>query len=213
LVPLAGVLLAAAGFGGWAVITVDHLPDYAMAGQPFDLEFMVRQHGSTPLEGLRPRIEARSGGKELVTPAVAGKQAGRYAAKLTIPSTGDWTITLHSGFGSSRTTLMPIEVVAVGAQPARIVTESDRGRRLFVAKGCASCHVHRDVREPVIADVGPELTHKRYQLDYLKRFLADPSIAVSPTATAKMPNLALKPAEIAALAAFINAEGRAATGH
>ena len=44
-----------------------------------------------------------------------------------------------------------------------------------------------------------DLTGKRFQPDYLRKFLADPSIK-----PAEMPNLKLKEDEIEALAAFLN---------
>ena len=47
--------------GGWAVITVQDLPDYVEAGKRVDLSYMVRQHGQTPLDQLRGNIEATSG--------------------------------------------------------------------------------------------------------------------------------------------------------
>ena len=43
---LRGLFLAsliAAAIGGWAVITVEQLPDYVTAGQPVTLTFTVRQ--------------------------------------------------------------------------------------------------------------------------------------------------------------------------
>ena len=48
-------------FGGWAVVTVDDLPEYLVAGKPVTLSFVVRQHGVTPLDGLKPRITMRNG--------------------------------------------------------------------------------------------------------------------------------------------------------
>ncbi len=211
--PALVILVGAAGFGGWAVITVEDLPDHGAAGRPLVLEFMVRQHGVTPLEGLRPRIEARSGNREVAVPAVAGKKPGHYSGRLVLPSPGSWTITIHSGFGTSRSTLMPIEITASGAALARPPSEGDRGQRLFVAKGCASCHVHAGVNAEVVVDIGPELTHKRYQPDYLTRYLADPAIAATNRDGPKMPNLGLKPTEIASLVAFLNAERQASSGH
>ena len=50
-----------------------------------------------------------------------------------------------------------------------------------------------------VTDAKLDLTGKRFPQDYLKRFLADPSIK-----PAEMPNLKLKSDEIEALAAFIN---------
>ena len=88
------------------------------------------------------------------------------------------------------------------------LTDAERGRRLFVAKGCITCHVHSAV-DPEgtlqLKQVGPDLTTKRYAAEYLKLFLADPSIRPPSTPNGmRMPNLGLKPAEIAALAAFVN---------
>ena len=61
LVP--GLLLSAlmAHAGGWAVITVDDLPDYVEAAKPVTLSFIVRQHGVTLLDQLTPSIRATSG--------------------------------------------------------------------------------------------------------------------------------------------------------
>ena len=61
LIGLAGAARTSHYLGGWAVVTVDDLPDYVVAGQPVRLSFVVRQHGMTPLDGLRPSVEARSG--------------------------------------------------------------------------------------------------------------------------------------------------------
>ena len=47
--------------GGWAVITLDNVPDYAVAGKPIELTYTVRQHGHTLLDDLHGTIEARSG--------------------------------------------------------------------------------------------------------------------------------------------------------
>src|SRR4029079_9866801 len=46
--------VAAFTFGGWAVITVDSLPEFAVAGSPTTLTFAVRQHGSTTPSNHRP---------------------------------------------------------------------------------------------------------------------------------------------------------------
>jgi len=54
------VMVGAAHAGGWAVITLDDLPDHAVAGKPIKLVFVVRQHGRTLLTGLQPRVRAIS---------------------------------------------------------------------------------------------------------------------------------------------------------
>ena len=66
-------------FGGWAVITVEDLPDYAVAGKPLTLSFMVRQHGMTVLTSLRPSVTAKAGEAEVAANAT-GLISGRYAA-------------------------------------------------------------------------------------------------------------------------------------
>ena len=197
------LLLPALALGGWAVITVEDLPDYVVVDKPLTLTFTVRQHGRTPLSGLSPRVEATSARLEAKAAAVAGGKTGQYQATLTLPQAGNWQITIHSGFHDSKTTLLPLPAVAVGSQPALALSEPERGARLFLAKGCVTCHVGS---EPV----GPDLSGKRFDPDFLRRFLADPSILpAAPGTTLGMPNLNLKPAEIAALVAYLNTERQA----
>src|SRR5882672_9265360 len=112
---LAVPLLAA--YGGWAAITVEDLPDYGVVRQPLNLTFTVRQHGVTKLSDLEPRVEARGAGATAAAVAERGKEAGQYTARLVLPQAGEWTITIHSGFGNSRVTLEPMQVIAAGAQP------------------------------------------------------------------------------------------------
>lgn len=210
LLPLLVVAPALAALGGWAVTTVEDLPDYATAQRPLDLAFTVRQHGQEPMPGLRPSVEARKDGEALRAVASPGAAAGRYTTRLSLPEPGEWTLTVHSGYGKSQVTLAPITVVAPGAAAPLAPTDAERGRRLFVAKGCVTCHLHRDVAGSGQVAVGPELTAARFAPEYLKQFLADPSIKpLSPGRSEGMPNLRLKPGEIAALAAFVNGERQA----
>jgi hypothetical protein len=200
--------------GGWAVVTVRELPDHAVAGQPLDLAYAVRQHGVHLVPGLRGRVVARAGGLEATAVAQPARQAGHYAARLILPRGGEWTVTFHSGFGDSRTVLLPLRAVDRGSRALPPLPDAERGRRLFVAKGCVTCHTHAEGR--VAGDgpggtVGPELTGRRFPADYLARYLADPSIKPSQQGSApgpRMPALELAPREIAALVAFINAERR-----
>ena len=52
------VLVAAVHAGGWAIVTLRDLPQYAIAGTPLQLTFMVRQHGVSPMGGLAPEVAA-----------------------------------------------------------------------------------------------------------------------------------------------------------
>ena len=204
------VPLLAAFAGGWAAITVEDLPDQVTVGRPVSLEFAVRQHGVTPLTGLEPRVEAQGPGAPVRAAAVPGGAAGHYRAAITLPAPGDWTITIHSGFGKSRVTLLPIAAVAPGAAPVTL-TAAERGRRLFVAKGCVSCHLHRGVEGSGMQEVGPELTERPLAPDYLARYLADPSISKSNRSrgAGAMPDLDLDQNEIAALVAFLGGSRQA----
>jgi len=197
--------LLAAHSGGWATITVENLPDYVVARQPADLAFTVRQHGHQPLNDLSPVIEASAGKLRTTTAARRGKAAGEYVVALNLPEPGEWTLTIHSKFGPSSVTLLPLRATGAGALSPPTFTPVERGHRLFVAKGCITCHVHRQVARSGLVKVGPELTELRFADDYVTRFLENPSIK-PPTGPNRMPNLQLKPQEIAALVAFLNAE-------
>jgi len=205
------VLPLIGAYGGWAAITVEDLPDYGVARQAMNLTFTVRQHGFEKLRGLEPRIEARASGAATTTAmAQPGKEVGQYTAQLVLPQGGEWTITVHSGFGNSRVTLVPIQVTEPNAPAPAALLAGERGRRLFVAKGCVTCHLHRDVKGSGTVAVGPDLTTRRLAPEYLQRFLADPAITGSSN---RMPNLNLKQAEIAALIAFLDQTGHVGVGN
>jgi cytochrome c553 len=208
--------------GGWAVVTVLKIPDAWVAGKPLILSWQVRQHGVSPLDGLRPVIEARSGSRRITGTAGAHAEPGwkGYRGTITFPEPGVWEVTINSGFGRSKAVLVPWRVVdsvkpirgtveehlkTIGIQP---FSEPERGRRMFVAAGCVSCHTHRDV--PItgeVSDFGPDLTDRSFPAEYLARFLANPSIKPS-TNGKRMPNLGLRQKDIAPLSAFINIERR-----
>jgi hypothetical protein len=214
--------VAFASMGGWAVVTVSKIPDAWIAGKPLQLTWQVRQHGVTHLEGLRPTLEARAGSRRVRGATWAFEEDGEkgYRGTITFPERGEWQVTIRSGFGRSRAVLIPWRVVdsitpVRGTVEAHLQTigvaalpEAERGRRMFAAKGCVTCHVHRAVDiAGEVSNVGPDLTDRRFPPDYLARFLADPSIK-PPTNGKRMPSLALRDKDIAPLIAFINAERR-----
>jgi mono/diheme cytochrome c family protein len=185
-------------YGGWAVITVDDLPDYAVAGKPMTLSFVVRQHGYTRLPDLKGSVEAKLDGAPSVSVrAVAGKEAGDYHADLTLPKAGDWTITINSGFMESKTTLLPIRAIDQRDRAPATIASAERGKQLYIAKGCVTCHNQ--------IKVGPDLSVKRFDAKYLALFLADPTkTVVVAGSNQRMPNLDLKQPEISALVAYVN---------
>ena len=183
-------------FGGWAVVTVENPPERLVADVPYTLEYSVRQHGVHLLPGLEGRVEATTKGRTVRAEAKAGALAGKYRATLTLPATGAWTITVHSGFGTSRTTLLPITVTAPGA-PVVAMSDSERGQHLFASKGCVTCHVEMKV-------IPVDVRSNGYDETFVRQLLADPkSMPKRHSVGVEMPNLGLKATEIAALAAYL----------
>ena len=78
--------------GGWAVVTLDDLPQSIMAGQAIDIGFTVRQHGRTLRDDLMPMIQFdRADGQDAFTATAQGVGGpGHYAAQVTFPSAGTW---------------------------------------------------------------------------------------------------------------------------
>ena len=200
--------IAAARWGGWAVVTVENAPDHFVVGKPATFDFVVRQHGVEALVDLKPTVEARSGSRRVEGRAWETPRAGVYRASLTIPESGDWSVTIGSGFGNSKGRLVATPAIAANATlPAR--TDAERGRQLFAAAGCVTCHTHSAVNiDPLLRNAAPDLSNKRFAPDYLAKFLADPSIKPKSPDTMEMPNLKLRQADIAYLVAFINSESK-----
>jgi cytochrome c551/c552 len=202
--------IAAVRFGGWAVVTVESVPDYLVVGKATTLTFAIRQHAVTPMTDLTPEVVATSGRRE-ITAKARNVGSGRYRADVSVPETGDWRIVINTGFGKSRGQLLPIKALA--AEPATQVamTDADRGRVLFAAKACITCHIHGglDIKGDW-NDFGPDLTDKRFAPQYLAQFLADPSIKPAGP-RGQMPRPDLRSPDIPLLVAFINSERKTAS--
>jgi cytochrome c553 len=201
--------LSAYAFGGWAVITVDELPDHLTAGTPTQLSFMVRQHGVEPLTDLKPWIEAKSGGMvggtSIRADAKPTGKRGQYIATVTVPKSGEWKLTINSGFGPSNLALLPMQA-GDGKTAVAAISQSQRGKNLYVAKGCVTCHENSSVEtaKGVASDVGPNLTEKKFDAAYLAMWLENPKIKPPTSPGKEMPNLGLTKTEIAAISMFIN---------
>ncbi len=86
-----GVVPALAG--GWAVVTLDSVPQAVQAGQQLSLGFIVRQHGLTPIDTVAPILTARNTATGEMLRAEARKEGplGHFVVDLTAPAAGDWT--------------------------------------------------------------------------------------------------------------------------
>ena len=98
-------------------------------------------------------------------------------------------------------------MVEAGQQPPAPLADGPRGRQLFVAKGCFTCHTRRDLDLPSIA-IGPDLTGTKLSPEFLASFLANPQM-IQRSGTFPMPNLHLSQGEIVALSAFLTAPAQA----
>lgn len=193
--------------GGWAVVTVQSLPEYYVAGQQYTIEFQIRQHGHNLLSDLEPQLLVKLGGGDEQRIPAKNLGKGTYSVAFTAPRAGPLYLTIKSGFGASDLRLYPATVVASGANPARM-SQMDRGRVLFVAKGCNACHANSDLIDrpdnQQIA-VGPPLGGRRLARDYVIAKVKSPS-------SQTMPDLGLSDAEAAAIATFLSGGPAAATG-
>ena len=148
------------GAGGWVVITVADLPDYVTVGRSLTLRYAVRQHGVDLRSNLPGRLEARLGKSMVGAAAEPAGEPGFYVAALTLPHAGEWAVDIDSGFGgpfsSSRISLTALDPW----MPANPTTDLERGKRLFAAKGCVTCHARSGIEGQSIP-AGPALIEKR----------------------------------------------------
>lgn len=202
LVAAVSIPVMAFGFGGWAITTVEDVPEYVVAGKPFDLSYSVRQHGVSLITRLGGAVTITSGrnAKNFATVEVG---EGMYRSRITIPTAGTWDVSISTGFMNSGVTI-PLKVIAADAATPAPMAAFDRGQQLFAAKGCAGCHTHQLTKDFNIVQVGPDLSEPKFAAPYLERFLANPSIKTDWRNSNRMPNLGLKQAEITALVAFLN---------
>ena len=193
-------------FGGWAIVTVDDMPEHFVVGQPTELSFIVRQHAVSPLADLTPRVTLRSGSNSASAAVKAGARRGHYIATLIAPRAGEWTTRIESGFGNAETSMLPTKAIAAGTA-APVISEAERGHRLFYAKGCVTCHVRGGEGTTYSLKIGPELTGRTFPEEAMAKFLKDPSanpMRTIPTGQMRMPQFELKDREIASLVAYIN---------
>lgn len=120
-------LPAAASAGGWATVGLDPLPGTPRAGEPWNVELTLLQHGRTPLEEVEPAITIRpaGGGDATTFRATETGRPGVYAARVVFPSGGAWSYEVDDGF-AARHAFGDVRVTgraaaaAVGAEETRV---------------------------------------------------------------------------------------------
>ena len=106
-----------ASAGGWAVISLDRLPQDVTAGQPYPISFMVRQHGITPIQTEAMRIEAShaESGVRLIFIAAPGERFGQHQAELLFPQSGRWRWSIQTGLFPPSQPMPDLHVLAEAA--------------------------------------------------------------------------------------------------
>jgi hypothetical protein len=85
--------------GGWATVELGETPSGLAAGKPWRVELIVKQHGITPMEGVKPSITiVSSQGAERTFAARPTNRIGHYVADVTFPSGGAWSARISDGF-------------------------------------------------------------------------------------------------------------------
>jgi hypothetical protein len=115
----------AAQAGGWATIELGEAPSGLVAGKPWRVELIVKQHGQTLLDDAAPTVRIVNGrGVERTFPAHR-IGPGRYVAEVTFPSAGTWRTRIFDGWTDAVPhRLSPLTVAAApGDEPSRFPWE------------------------------------------------------------------------------------------
>ena len=108
------VVAAPATAGGFATVGLGP-PDGGLgAGDTWNAEMTILQHGVTPLVGVSPVVKISKGGEMHEFPAAPTGEDGVYLAKVKFPSEGSWTYQVDDGFSRTHS-FAPVQVGPGGA--------------------------------------------------------------------------------------------------
>jgi hypothetical protein len=106
--------VGSASAGGFATAGVAP-PGEIEAGQIWDAQITIKQHGVSPLAGVEPTLTIRRDGTSQTFAAEPTGAAGVYVAHVEFPSAGQWRYEVNDGFGPpgmNTHTFAPVDVVA-----------------------------------------------------------------------------------------------------
>ena len=104
--------------GGWAVTTVDGVPNEIIAGETYTVTYSILQHGQHPVSVNRTflRITSEETGTYFVIPAEELPTEGSYSADIVFPEAGDWSWEVHQGvFGDQQLGVLRVQDAAGGS--------------------------------------------------------------------------------------------------
>jgi hypothetical protein len=85
--------------GGWATVELGEPPSGLVAGTPWRVELIVKQHGITPMADVSPSIRiVNNNGVVRQFAARPTGRVGTYVAEVTFPSSGTWRARIFDGF-------------------------------------------------------------------------------------------------------------------
>jgi YtkA-like len=121
-------VVGTANAGGFATVGLSSLPAGVSAGEPWEPDITIRQHGVTPLDGLTPTLTIRNAatGASHDFIASATGEPGVYRAQVVFPESGRWTIAVATGWrGEGSLTAGPVTIEGApggGAEPGSFPT-------------------------------------------------------------------------------------------
>ena len=122
-------LPASALAGGWATTALSSAPPAGIeAGEAWNVELTIMQHGVTPLEGVEPSIDVERVGVERTFTATPTGKPGVYRARVVFDEPGRWRYEVNDGFSQTHS-YPPVRGGGEGRRRA------DGGRRARGADG------------------------------------------------------------------------------
>jgi hypothetical protein len=109
----------AAHAGGFATVGLDSTP----SSTNWSVNITVLQHGRTPLAGVTPHVDIRSGDAERTFAARPTGKTGVYRADVVFPHPGRWEYSVRDGFTDiSPHTFAPVDIARAENVPAVATT-------------------------------------------------------------------------------------------